>query len=108
MDFPNLQEWRDIVILAYGALGVLLLLVLIVVAFMLYVAIRGLSRTIQELVRDPLRPTLEEVRETARNVRGTSEFIADTTVHPIIRAVAVTRGIRRGVGVVFGVTRRRR
>ncbi len=108
MDLPNLQEWRDIVIVVYGALGVLLLLVLIIVALGLLFAVRKLTRTIQELVRDPLRPTLEELRETMHNVRGTSEFIADSTVSPLIRAVAVTRGIRRGLGFVSGATRRRR
>ena len=107
MDLPNLQEWRDIVIVVYGALGVLLL-VLIIVALGLLFAVRKLTRTIQELVRDPLRPTLEELRETMHNVRGTSEFIADSTVSPLIRAVAVTRGIRRGLGFVSGATRRRR
>lgn len=108
MDLPNLQEWRDIVVVAYGVLGALLFLVLIFVMLLLLFAVRGLTRTIRELVQDPLRPTLEEVRETVRNVRGTSEFIADSTVHPLIRAMAVTRGVRRGVGVVSGVARRRR
>ncbi|MBM4415399.1 MAG: hypothetical protein FJ035_03905 [Chloroflexi bacterium] len=104
---PNLQEWRDIVIVVYGALGALLLLVLIVVLLGLLFAVRRLTRTLQELVRDPLRPTLEELRDTMHNVRGTSEFIADTTVSPLIRAAAFARGIRRGVGVVSGVARRR-
>lgn len=104
----GLEEARDIVIIVYGALGVLLLVVLIVVALGLLLAVRRLTRTLIGLVDDPLRPTLDEVRQTVENVRGTSEFVTDTAVHPLIRVVSVGRGIRRGLGVVTGLRSRRR
>jgi hypothetical protein len=102
----SLEELRDIVIVVYGVLGILLLLVLIVVAIGLFVIVRRLSRSVQELIADPLRPTLYEFQQTAQNVRGTSEFVADRTVHPLIRTIAVVRGVKRGLSSVSGLRKR--
>ena len=102
------EELRDAVIIAYGVLGVLLMAVLIAAALGVWFAVRVLSKKVGELIDDPLRPTLDEVRASARNVRGTTEFIADSTVHPLIRALAVARGVRRGLARVSGLARRRR
>lgn len=104
----TLAEWRDIVVIAYGVAGILLMIALIFVNLFLAFAVRALSRSVRDLLNDPVRPTLEEIRRTVENVRGTSEFIADTAVSPLIRAVAVTRGIRRGVAAATGLRNRGR
>ena len=99
----TLAEVRDVVVIIYGVMGVILMLALAIAAFGLWFAVRSLSRHLNRLLDDPVKPTLEEVRKTAANVRGTTEFVSDTAVHPIIRAVALGRGVRRGVGVVTGI-----
>jgi hypothetical protein len=104
----SLEELRDIVIVVYGVMGILLLVVIIIAVLGLWFAVRVLTRAFAKLLDDPIRPTLHELHATARNVRGTSEFIADSTVHPLIRLLAVGRGIRRGVGMLTGLARRRR
>lgn len=96
----SLETLRDLVIVVYGTLGIVLLIVLIAVAVGLYFAVRKLTRAVQDLLADPVRPTLDELREAVHNVRGTSEFVADTTVSPIIRTMAAVRGVRRGIGVI--------
>jgi hypothetical protein len=103
----SLQELRDIVIVVYGVMGVLLLIALIVAVIGLWAAVRVLARTLNALLEDPVRPALDELRATAHNVRGTSEFVADAAVHPLIRVLAVARGVRRGVGRVASMARRR-
>jgi hypothetical protein len=55
-----------------------------------------------------VKPTINDVRATVQDIKGTTEFIADTTVHPLIRVVAIGRGIRRGVSVAAGMARRGR
>ena len=102
----TLEEVRDIVIIAYGVMGVLLLfaLMIAVVGFMLIA--RQLVRMLRELLEDPVRPILNEARDTARNVRGTSEFIADSTVHPLIRTISTVRGVRRGISTLVRAGRR--
>lgn len=102
----SLAELRDIVVIVYGAMGVILMLAMAIAAFGLWFAIRSLSRSLQALLDDPIRPTLEEVHRTAQNVRGTSEFMTDTAVHPLIRVVALGRGVRRGVSSVTGFRNR--
>lgn len=104
----SLEELRDIVIVVYGVLGILLFLVLIAVAVATFFVVRKLSRSVQDLLADPIRPALYEFQQTAQNVRGTSEFVADRTVHPIIRTMAAVRGVKRGVGVVSGLRKRGR
>ena len=104
----DLQELRDIVIVVYGVMGILLLVVLIIATIGVWFAIRVLARALSELLEDPVRPALDEMRATARNVRGTTEFVADAAVHPLIRVIAVGRGVRRGAGRVTRIFPRRR
>ena len=103
---PGLAETRDRVIVVYGTIGIFLLAALIFVLVFIAFAIRSLTGTLTRLHDDPVRPALEEVRDTARNVRGATEFVADTAVHPVIRVVSLVRGVRRGVAVVTGLRRK--
>ena len=104
----SLEEARDIVIIVYAVLGILLFLVMLIVTLAGFLVIRGLVRALRGLLDDPVRPTLEEFRGTAENVRGASEFLTDTAVHPLIRAVSIARGVKRALGVVSRIRPRRR
>ncbi len=103
----TLAEVRDVVVIVYGAMGIILMLALAIAAFGLWFAVRALTRSVRDLLDDPVKPTLEDVRRTVQNVRGSTEFVADTAVHPIIRGVAIARGVRRGVASVTGIRNRR-
>ncbi|RLT33633.1 MAG: hypothetical protein DWI58_21690 [Chloroflexi bacterium] len=102
----SLENLRDIVVIVYAVMGVVLMLALCIAAFGLWFAIRALSSAVQALIQDPIRPTLEEVQKTAQNIRGTSEFVADSAVHPLIRMMSIGRGVRRGVATVVGLRNR--
>ncbi len=104
----TLAELRDVVIVVYAVFGILLMIALIITITGLWFAVRLLSGTLGELLRDPVRPALDDLRASARNVRGATEFMADSAVHPVIRVLSVGRGIRRGVGLVTGIGRRGR
>lgn len=93
---PSLADFRDVVIIIYGVMGILLFTVLIAVAAGLFFAIRGLAKKGEELLSEPIRPALEELLETTRNARGASEFYADHAVSPLIKTIAAVRGVRRG------------
>lgn len=101
----SLSELRDVVVIVYGVMGIVLMLALTVAAFGLWFAVRALSRALTDLMKDPIKPTLEDIQQAVHNVRGTSEFLADTAVHPVVRAVALTRGVRRGLASVTGMRR---
>ena len=105
---PTLADFRDVVVIVYGVMGILLFTILIAVAVGLFVAVRGLAKKAEELLVEPIRPALEEVRETARNARGASEFYADHAVGPLIKTVAAVRGIRHGFASVGRIAARSR
>lgn len=102
----SLADLRDLVVIVYGVLGVVLFLVLIAVSVAAFFVVRSLSRAIKAVVEDPIRPTLDEVRHTATNARSASEFYADHAVHPLIKVVAGVRGIRRGIERVSKLAQR--
>ena len=106
--WPSIEEWRDFVIVAYGVMGFIAFLAFTVLILFLVWLLRGVRGGIRDLMEDPVKPTLEEVRKTAQNVRGTTEFVTDTAVHPVIRAVSAIRGIRRGISSLTGIRSRRR
>jgi len=103
MFLVTLAEVRDVVVIVYGAMGVILMLALAIAAFGIWFAVRALTRKVNALLDDPVRPALDEVRKSAENIRGTTEFVSDTAVHPLIRTVAVMRGARRGTAVFTGI-----
>ncbi|MBM3140395.1 MAG: hypothetical protein FJZ92_09350 [Chloroflexi bacterium] len=104
----NLADLRDIVIIVYGVLGILLFVLLIGIAVATYLIVRQIHGHVIGLVNDPVRPTLEELQKTAQNVRVASEFMVDRTVHPVIRTLALVRGVRRGVSSLAGLPTRLR
>lgn len=103
----TLENIRDIVVIVFGLLAVLLLIILVVAVVSLLVTVRLLTSTLGDLRRDSVQPALDDLRASVRNVRGATEFMTDSAVHPVIRAVSITRGIRRGIGLVTGIGRRR-
>jgi hypothetical protein len=94
---PTVADLRDVVIIVYGLMGIVLFTVLVAVVVGLFFAVRSLARKFEQLLDEPIRPTLDEIRETARNARGASEFYADHAVNPLFKTVAAARGIRRGL-----------
>jgi hypothetical protein len=97
---PTLADIRDVVIIVYGVMGVLLLIVLLAVSVGIFIAVRMLTRKVDTLLDQPIRPALDEMRETARNVRAASEFYSDHAISPLIKVVAAARGARTGLSAV--------
>ena len=105
---PSTESLRDFVIIVYGVLGALLFAILILVGVGIMFSVRELTRAVVALIEDPLKPTINDVRATVQDIKGTTEFVADTAVSPLIRVVALTRGIRKGVSAASAIARRGR
>lgn len=96
------SEWRDIVIVFIGALAALaVLLTVALLAALIFLVI-----TARRLLRDNLAPAIDSLRESLDNVRGTAEFVGETTVSPIIRVYSVINGVRSGIGAARNLPRR--
>jgi hypothetical protein len=60
------------------------------------------------LLRDEVQPILESMNETAGTVRGTTTFVSDSVVTPMITAASYVAGARTTVRTLFGGSSRRR
>ena len=103
----SLEEFRDLVIVIWGILGILVLAALLVVTLVVGVAAKGLIGTVQSLIRDDVQPTLRSARQTVDGIRGTTSFVADTAVAPVIRVYGAVSGARRFLSVLSGFKKRR-
>lgn len=104
----DLQELRDLIIVIFGILGILVLVVTLVVVLVVGFAARGLIGALRGVISAQLSPTLDSARQTMDDIRGTTAFITDTAVSPIIRVYAFVGGVRRGLASLLGLTLRRR
>lgn len=99
---------RDIVIIVWGILSILTLLVVLGIALFIGLSIKNLVSTVNELVNTSVKPMIDTTQQSVVNVTGTTQFIGDTVVSPIIRVISIAAGVRRGVGVFTGVSSRLR
>lgn len=83
---------RDIaiIVLALESLIIGVLLILLILQM------RGLARMLQEEVQ----PILESAKETATTVRGTTVFVSDTFVKPLIKAAGYASAANRVMNVL--------
>ncbi|MYE46786.1 MAG: hypothetical protein F4X25_08575 [Chloroflexi bacterium] len=104
----TLGEARDTVIIVYGVLGIVFFLVAILAALAVFLAVRMVTGLARDAYEEQARPLVDDVRGTVQSVRGSVEFVSDQAISPMIRIIAVARGLRRGVETVAGVARRGR
>lgn len=86
-----------IILLAIESLVIGVLLILLIIQM------RGLAKMLQEEVR----PILESARDTATTVRGTTVFINDTLIRPLIKAVGYASAANRVIKVLARGKRRK-
>jgi len=87
-----------IVVLALESVvvGVLLLLVL--------VQIRKLVR----MLRDEIKPLLNDAKETVTTVQGTTRFVSENLVHPVIKLQSYSAGVVGTVRQLLAINRKLR
>jgi hypothetical protein len=53
------------------------------------------------LLRHEIKPILDSANQTVSTVRGTSTFVSDTVVSPVIEVLGFVSGVRRTAKVLF-------
>jgi hypothetical protein len=99
-------EFRDVVVIVWGILSILLLATLILSILILTLSVKRLIREVNDLMNSGIKPVLESARESVENVTGTTRFIGDKAVAPIIRVISIVAGVRRGIAALGGLTQR--
>ena len=72
-------------------------LVIGVVLIILVLEIRNLAK----MLRDEIKPILESADETARTVRGTTVFVSENLVNPMVRASSFVTGLMQAVRILL-------
>ena len=94
--FPTAtQVVRDIAIVFVAVTTLLIGLAMLLLIFQLQVLI--------QVLREEIQPLLRSVNDTVSTVRGTTEFMSQNVVTPVIQAASFTAGIRRMVRDIWGV-----
>lgn len=96
-----METARDIVIIILGIETILVQLIL--GGLLIFLVAR-----INSLIKEKIEPFLDTARETAVTVKGTSSFVSETVVDPIIKVASFAAGVRKAVNVVFGGSKERR
>ena len=108
MELLSIAHIRDWIIVIYGLLGIVFLTASTLLVVFLFFTFKGLKNAVRDLLQETVKPTLDSVRETAQSVRGTTDFVGQTAVRPIIRTYGLLAGVRRGASVLAGLTGRKR
>ncbi len=87
---------RDVAIILLALESLIIGILLIV----LILQIVSLTR----LLRDEIKPILNSADETVRTVRGTTTFVSDTFVTPMVRVSSFAAGVAQALRIL---TRRR-
>ncbi len=83
---------------------IVLALVTIVIGLFLAILIFQLQSLIS-LLRDEIKPILESANQTVSTVRGTTTFVSDAVVTPMINAASYASAVRQTLKVLAGDNR---
>ena len=103
----SLAEIRDSFIIVYGVLGIIFFFVASIVIIIVGLTARALMRNVNGLINDSVKPAVGSVREAADTVRGTTEFIGKNAITPGVRASGMFAGLKKGLGVMGAIGRRK-
>ena len=83
---------RDVAIIVLALESIIIGILLV----FLILQMNGLIR----LLREEIQPILDSVNDTASTVRGTTVFVTDTVVSPVMRLAGMISALRRIVDVL--------
>ena len=102
------ESWS---IIFMAVLTAAFMLVSLILAAIVGVLIRALLKKTIYIVDDSVKPMLDSAKETVvtsgktvESVRGTSTYVSESVVRPIIRAYGVMAGVRKAAAVLSGLT----
>jgi len=89
----------DIAIITLALVTVIIGLFLIILIFQL--------QSLIALLRDEIRPILNSTNETLSTVRGTTNFVSDAVVNPMIQVASLTAGVAQTLKTLSGTGRKK-
>ncbi len=96
----DLQEWRDVVMIAFMLVGLLAFFAIFLVTVALGFLGMGIMSRVRSILKDNIQPASINVKATAENIRGSVEYVTETAVKPVAKVYGAAAGAKRFVGVV--------
>jgi hypothetical protein len=91
---------RDIFIIVLALVTIIIGLFLVILIFQL--------QSLIALLRDEIKPILNSTNQTVSTVRGTTTFVSDALVKPVIETASLTAGFLGGLRALTGTGRQKR
>jgi hypothetical protein len=95
---------RDWVIIFMGIAVAIFFTLSIIFLVVLGLLSRVLLKKSIGLIDENVKPTLGSVKESVDNVKGTTSYVSQAAVTPIVRTYGVVAGVRRAASVLAGLT----
>jgi hypothetical protein len=95
--------FRDWVIIFMGIAVAAFFVVALIATLVLGLLARVLLKKTSALLDDGVRPLLDTAKQTAGNVKGTTAYVSQAAVTPIVRTYGVVAGVRRAASVLAGL-----
>jgi hypothetical protein len=73
----------------------------IVVGVLLAILVIQVMRLVR-ILREEVMPILRSTQDTVSTVRGTTDFMADHLVQPVVKASSYAAGARQAINTLFG------
>lgn len=89
-----MADLRDVAIVILAIESIIIGLTLVLTLLQL--------RSLAQLLREEVAPMLDTANETATIVKGTTDFVSESVVQPVIRVASFGAAARRAAQVVFG------
>lgn len=88
----TVETLRDISIIVLAIITIAMQIILV----LLLLEIRSLSK----MLRENISPILQSADETVRTVRGTSVFMSDNVISPVVRISSFAAGVTEAVRIL--------
>jgi len=94
------EEWRDLAIIIYMFLGVVVLGVMLLFTIIIGLITTGTILRVRRILKDNVQPAAQNVQATTATVRSTVSLVSEYAITPVAKVYGTAAGARRFVSVI--------
>lgn len=94
------EEWRDVAIIVYTTIGVLLFAVMLIFTIIIGLLTMGVVLRTRRILKDNVSPAAQNVQATTATVRSTVTLVSEYAITPVAKAYGSAAGARKFVSVL--------
>ena len=100
----SLEDWANVSIIFLAIVMGTFLIISTVFAVIVGLLSRGILKRVTVIMDDDVKPILTSAKDTAGTVKGTTQYVSESAVTPIVRVYGVVAGVRRAAAIIAGLT----